>query len=259
MKRVFCVLVAAGLLALAPGSAFAQSGAAGDWELSMTTPQGNTTVGLSLSLAADKVSGELSSPMGAVPVTGTATGNDVALTAELAVQGMNLEFGITGKVDGDTIAGNVKVGDFGEFPFTGKRVAKTAAAAAPAGAAAPAAAAAPDAAAAPAAAAGGPINDLNGKWNITLSIQGMGEIPAVADIKQDGDKLTGTLSGPAGDLVIAGTVTGRTVKIDFEADTPQGKLPVTMTGDMGATSVTGKASIAGLGEADWTATRAAVQ
>jgi len=250
MKRVICVLAAAGLLALAPGSALAQSGAAGDWELSMTTPQGNTTVGLSLSLAGDKVSGELSSPMGAVPVTGTATGNDVALTAELAVQGMNLEFGITGKVDADTIAGTVKVGDFGEFPFTGKRVAKTA------GAAAPAAAAAPVAAAASAAASGGPINDLNGKWNITLSIAGMGEIPAVADLKQVGDKLTGTLSGPAGDLVIAGTVTGRTVKIDFEADTPQGKLPVSMTGDMGATSVTGKASIAGLGEADWTATRA---
>ena len=251
MKRVICVLAAAALMALAPGSAFAQAGPAGDWELSMATPQGNTTVGLSLSLAADKVSGELSSPMGAVPVTGTATGNDVALSAELAVQGMNLEFGITGKVDGDTMAGSVKVGDFGEFPFTGKRVAKTAAAAPPA-AAAPASAAAPAAAAA----GSGPITDLNGKWNVVLTIAGMGEIPAVADLKQDGDKLSGTLSGPAGDLVIAGTVTGRTVKIDFEADTPQGKLPVSMTGDMGATSVTGKASIAGLGEADWTATRA---
>jgi len=250
MKRVFCVLAATALLALAPGSAFAQAGPAGDWELTMSTPQGNQTVGLSLSLAADKVSGELSSPMGAVPVTGTATGNDVALSAELAIQGMNLEFGITGKVDGDTIAGNVKVGDFGEFPFTGKRVAKTAAAAPPAAAAA----AAPAAAAA--AAASGPITDLNGKWNVVLSIAGMGEIPAVANLKQEGDKLSGTLSGPAGDLVIAGTVTGRTVKIDFEADTPQGKLPVTMTGDMGDTSVTGKASIAGLGEADWTATRA---
>ena len=253
MKRAFCVLAATALLALAPGSAFAQAGAAGDWELTMATPQGNQTVGLSLSLAADKVSGELSSPMGAVPVTGTATGNDVALSAELAVQGMNLEFGITGKVDGDTMAGSVKVGDFGEFPFTGKRVAKTAAAAPPA-AAAPASAAAPAAAAA--AAGSGPITDLNGKWNVVLTIAGMGEIPAVADLKQDGDKLSGTLSGPAGDLVIAGTVTGRTVKIDFEADTPQGKLPVSMTGDMGATSVTGKASIAGLGEADWTATRA---
>jgi len=249
MKRAFCVLAATALLALAPGSAFAQAGAAGDWELTMATPQGNQTVGLSLSLAADKVSGELSSPMGAVPVTGTATGNDVALTAELAIQGMNLEFGITGKVDGDNIAGNVKVGDFGEFPFTGKRVAKTASAGAPAATAVPVAAAS-------AAAGSEAITDLNGKWNVVLSIAGMGEIPAVAVLKQEGDKLSGTLSGPAGDLVIAGTVTGRTVKIDFEADTPQGKLPVTMTGDMGATSVSGKASIAGLGEADWTATRA---
>ena len=32
-----------------------------------------------------------------------------------------------------------------------------------------------------------------------------------------------------------------------------------MTGDMGDTAISGKASIAGLGEADWTATRAAVQ
>jgi hypothetical protein len=164
---------------------------------------------------------------------------------------MALQFGINGKVDGDAMNGSVKVGDFGEFPFTGKRVTKTAAAAPPAAAAA----AAPVGSTAETA----PITDLNGKWDIKLAIAGMGEIPATALIKQDGDKLSGTISGPAGDLVIAGTVTGRTVKIDFEADTPQGKLPVTMTGDMGATSVTGKASIAGMGEAEWTATRAAVQ
>ncbi len=76
-------------------------------------------------------------------------------------------------------------------------------------------------------------------------------------MKQEGEKLTGTINGPAGEMAIAGTVTGKSVKIDFEADTPQGKLPVTMTGDIGATSVSGKASIAGMGGADWTATRAA--
>jgi len=32
---------------------------------------------------------------------------------------MTLEF--AGKVDGDTISGNVKAGAFGSFPFTGKR------------------------------------------------------------------------------------------------------------------------------------------
>jgi hypothetical protein len=100
---------------------------------------------------------------------------------------------------------------------------------------------------------------LNGKWDIKLMIAGVGEFPVSAVMKQDGEKLTGTITGPTGDIAIAGTVTGRAVKIDFEADTPQGKLPVTMTGDMGPTSLTGKASIAGMGEADWTATRAAIQ
>jgi hypothetical protein len=257
MTRVLGVLTAAAFVVFAPGTALAQSGPAGDWELSMTTPQGTNTVGLSISLAGDKVSGDLSSQLGSVPVSGTATGNDLAVSAEVSMQGMALQFGITGKIDGDAMNGTVKVGDFGEFPFTGKRVAK--AATAPAAAAAAAPAAATSAASGVSDAAAAPITDLNGKWDIKLAIAGMGEIPATAMIKQDGDKLTGTLSGPAGDLVIAGTVTGRTVQIDFEAETPQGKLPVTMTGDMGATSVTGKASIAGLGEADWTATRAAVQ
>jgi hypothetical protein len=244
MKQALGVLAAAAVLAITPVSAFAQSGPAGQWDLAMSTPQGTSNVGLTLSLAGDKVSGEMSSPMGAVPVAGTASGNDVKLTAELSIQGMALTFGIDGKVDGDSIAGTVKVGDFGEFPFTGKRASTTAAAAA---------------AAAPVAATGAAITDLNGKWDIKLVISGMGEMPATAVMKQTGDKVSGTISGPAGEMAIAGTVTGKSVRIDFEADTPQGKLPITMTGDIGVTSVTGKASIAGMGEADWTATRAAVQ
>jgi hypothetical protein len=244
MKQVIGVLAAAAVLAMAPVSASAQTGAAGEWELAMTTPQGTNTVGLSLTLTGDKVSGELTSPMGAVPVTGTATGNDVKLTADVTIQGMALTFAIDGKVAGDAMDGSVKVGDFGEFPFTGKRAAARAAAAAPS--------TAPSANAAP-------ITDLNGKWDIKLVIAGMGEMPATAVMKQEGEKLTGTISGPAGEIIIAGTVIGKAVSILFEAETPQGKLPVTMTGDIGTTSVSGKASIAGMGEAEWTATRAAVQ
>ena len=60
----------------------------------------------------------------------------------------------------------------------------------------------------------------------------MGEVPATADIKQDGDKVTGTISSPAGEVPIAGTITGRSLKLDFEAETPQGTLPVTMTGEL---------------------------
>lgn len=241
MKKFFGVLAASAVLAFSSSSAFAQSGPAGDWTLAMATPQGTTNVALSLRVAGDKLTGEMNSPMGPVAVAGTAVGNDINATADISIQGMALTFVIGGKVEGDTMAGTVKVGDFGEFPFTGTRAGT-----------APAAAAA-----SPTGTAAAVITDLNGKWDIKIVIAGMGEMPAVAVMKQDGEKLSGTISGPAGEMVIAGSVVGKVVKIDFEADTPQGKLPVTMTGDIGATSVTGKASIAGMGEADWTATRAA--
>ena len=66
------------VVALAPGLALAQTGPAGDWELTIETPQGANTVDLSLKLDGDKLSGDLSSQMGSVPVTGTATGQRVA-------------------------------------------------------------------------------------------------------------------------------------------------------------------------------------
>ena len=57
--------------------------------------------------------------MGAVPVVGTAAGNDVKVTADINIQGMALTFAIDGKVNGDAMDGSVKVGDFGEFPSPG--------------------------------------------------------------------------------------------------------------------------------------------
>src|SRR3954464_2927696 len=103
MKQAIGVLALAAVLATTPSTAFAQSGPAGDWELSMTTPQGTNTVGLSVVLAGEKVSGELSSPMGSVPIAGTATGNDVKVTADINIQGMALTFAIDGKVTGDAM------------------------------------------------------------------------------------------------------------------------------------------------------------
>lgn len=251
MKKYLGVLTAAVVVAFTAVPAFAQTGPAGEWQITMSTPQGATDSTLELTVNGDKVTGQLSNAMGPVGVSGTTADNAVKLTAEINIQSMALTLAIDGKVTGDTMDGTVKVGDFGEFPFTGKRAGAAAAAAT---AAAPA-----TAAAATANAAATTITDMNGRWDIKIVIAGMGEMPATAVMKQDGETLTGTISGPAGDLLIAGSVTGRTVKIEFEADTPQGKIPVTMTGDIGATSVIGKASVAGMGEADWTATRAANQ
>jgi hypothetical protein len=89
-----------------------------------------------------------------------------------------------------------------------------------------------------------------------ISLEGVGEFPVQADFKQDGTKLTGTFNGPTGEVTLEGTMTGSTLKMQFEVETPQGKLPIVMTGDLGAEGFTGKATLAGMGEANWKGTRA---
>jgi len=247
MKCVKTAIVAASFVLSLASAAFAQNSVAGAWELTVDSPQGANASTLTLKQDGDKLTGELASAMGSTPVTGTFSAGSVAITANLDDQGTSLQLGISGKVDADTMTGSVKVGDFGEFPFTAKR-AGSAAAAAPAPAAAPVA----RAAAAPV----GSTTDATGKWDIVISLEGVGEFPVQADFKQDGTKLTGTFNGPTGEVTLEGTMTGSTLRMQFEVETPQGKLPIVMTGALGAEGFTGKATLAGMGEANWKGTRA---
>jgi hypothetical protein len=246
MKCVKASLVAVSFVLSLASTAFAQNSVAGAWEITVDTPQGANASTLTLKQDGDKLTGDLASGMGSSPVTGTFSAGTIAVTANIDVQGTTLQLGISGKVDADSMSGSVKFGDFGEFPFKGKRAGSGAAAAAPV--AAPAAASA--------AAAAGSATDATGKWDIVISLEGVGEFPVQADFKQDGSKITGTFSGPGGDVVLQGTMTGPSLKLEFDVETPQGKMPVVMTGDLTTAGFTGKASLAGMGEANWKGTRA---
>jgi hypothetical protein len=229
---------AALLVSLASSPVFAQDNVAGAWELTLDTPQGANAVTLTLTLDGEKADGTLVSPIGTMPVTGTAIGGAVNLTGTLDMQGMRLPLGLTGALAGEGLNGSVKLGDLGEFPFTGKRPA-------------PPVTAAADTAAAVAPAAVG----VSGKWNITLILTGLGEFPATANLTQEGEAVSGTLNSLIGNVSVKGTMVGALLKLEFTAETPQGPLPITMTGDLGENGFVGKASIAGMGDADWKGVR----
>lgn len=248
MSRVKISLAVASLVLSLTSAAWAQNSVAGSWEITVNTPQGPQTSILTLKQDGDKLTGDLANQMGTIPATGTFSGGTVTVNTTVAVQGMNLDFIITGKVEGDALNGTIKVGDFGEFPFTGKRAAAGAAPARPAPAPAAPAASAPPAAA-------GSTTDATGKWDLVFTIEGVGEFPVTADLKQDGTKITGTFSGPTGDVTLQGTMTGPTLKLEFEVETPQGKMPIVILGDLGPEGFTGKATLTGMGEATWKGTR----
>ena len=242
MNRMKALLAATLVLCAAP--AFAQTDVSGDWDVTIVSPQGSNTSRVTLKQDGAKVSGLFKSPAGELPFEGgTITGNELKFEFTVNFQGNPLPITLTGKVDGGSITGKADFGGFAEGDWSGKKVDAAMAAAAPA--------AAPAAAAKPAAAGAG----LSGKWDLVIKTQ-MGDLPASAEFADAGGKITGTLMGPQGAITIAGTFDGNVLKLEFTAPTPNGDIPIKMTGDVSGDSIEGKADFGGMGTGEWSAKRA---
>jgi hypothetical protein len=239
-------LTAAGVLALAlvaAASAAPAQDLTGAWDVTLSTPQGDQTVEANITQAGTAITGQLISPLGTVDLKGTLVENVLDAGFSIPVQGNVFEIRMKGKVEGDTISGTADFAGLGEAPWTARR--KPAAAAADS--AAPAGSEAPDAA------AGG---DAAGKWDIVLDIPQVGAIPVTGTFTQLEERVTGTLTGPQGDIAVTGTMIGKTLTLEFVAPTPDGTVPVKMTGELAAEGFAGTASLGGPGEAEWSAKRA---
>ncbi len=250
MTRARLVVLLLAFLIAAP--AFSQTNVTGDWDVTIQSPQGTNTVKVTFTQDGDQVKGLFKSQRGELPFTGTLTGDELTFAYTIDVQGMALDITMTGKVEGASIAGKAKFGDFGEGDWSAKRAVATdsAAAAAPAVATPPAETATP--------AAGGPTARASGDWEITIKTPG-GDVAATATLADEDGKLTGTLrrdDGQMGEVSVSGTIDGKALKLSFTAQTPQGSLPITLTGDIeGDAVLNGKAEIGGMGTMEWTAKR----
>ena len=254
MTRLIGSLVVLLLASVAP--AFAQPNVAGDWNVTITSPQGTNTVRVTFKQDGEKVSGTFKGQAGELPFEGgSLTGDDLKFAFTIPVQGMQLEITMTGKVAGDSIEGKAQFGGFAEGDWSAKRApADTAAAATPAAATPAATTAATTAASTPATKPAVSAAGLTGQWEVTLKTQ-MGDVPATADITDTAGKITGTISGPQGAVDVSGTFDGNALKLEFTAKTPQGDIPITMTGELTGDSLAGKAEFGGLGQGEWIAKR----
>jgi hypothetical protein len=252
MSRLNTTLLALAFALSLPYPAFAQGDVTGDWTVTVESPQGATSIDATMKQAGEDLTGTITSPMGAVDFKGKVIKDALNVSYTLDLQGNSIEIKMTGTVAGDSITGNLNFGGMGDVPWTAKK--KTAASAA-ASTPPPAAAAAAPAPATTTTASVGSTTDVTGKWDITFNMAG-NPMPATANFTQTADKVTGTFSSQAGETPVAGTMTGSALKLEFNVETPQGQITIQMTGDLSAAGITGKAQIVGLGEADWSATRA---
>jgi hypothetical protein len=239
MTRARLCVLALAIAACAPVAAFAQTDVSGDWQATIDSPQGPATIDVTLKQAGEALTGTVTSPMGSVDFKGKILRDALTVSYTLNLQGNSIEITMTGTAAGDVITGSLDFGGMGQVPWTAKRKAASAAAPPSRTASAP-----------PAAEGGG----ISGKWDIVFNMGG-NQMPGNATFTQAGDKVTGAITSLAGSVAVTGTMTGGTLKLEFTVPTPQGDIPMTMTGDLGPDGFTGKASIAGVGDADWTGKR----
>ena len=115
--RFLCSLALAVTLA---GSAFAQSGVAGNWTLTFQTPNGAREASAVMKVDGSKLMGSIMSEAGEAKFEGTVKGNTFNISLDVQTQNGVISIGIDGEVDGDSMKGTMNFGQ-GTGEFTGVR------------------------------------------------------------------------------------------------------------------------------------------
>lgn len=241
MKRTLCAALIT-LVVLTSAVARQSPNVVGTWDITIDSPQGQNKAMLVIKKDADKLSGAMKSARGERPIESVAlTGNDITFVMKANVQGQDMVFTYKGKVEQDSMKGDVDFGGFASGTWSAVPHKE--------GAAAPAAAA--PATAAPQA---GGIN-VTGDWNVSVETSAGSGNPSFT-FKQDGENLTGTYKGQLGEGPLTGTVKGSDIKFTIKLNAQGQDLTIVYTGTIESKdSMKGKVMLGELGEGTWTGKR----
>lgn len=105
------------------GPAAAQANVTGTWAITIQGPEGPGEATATLEQDGSMFSGTIAVDQaeGASIENGTIVENLISFELIVSVQGMEIALQVEGEVDGDMIAGEMFVPDFGGFPFTAER------------------------------------------------------------------------------------------------------------------------------------------
>jgi hypothetical protein len=123
MKRTSTILaVLLGMMLVLSLVAVAEDAAkvGGTWEMTSQGRQGPMTSTLTIDQDGNKFKGTLKGARGENPIEGTVDGNKISFTVERETPNGKMTMNYTGKVDGDSIKGTVKMGE-NEREWTAKK------------------------------------------------------------------------------------------------------------------------------------------
>lgn len=93
----------------------------GTWLLQVETSAGGGSPTFTFKQTGDKLEGTYEGTFGKAPVTGTVKGNEARWSFNVDVQGVQATCEYVGTVEKDSIKGTMKIGDFADGTFTGKK------------------------------------------------------------------------------------------------------------------------------------------
>jgi hypothetical protein len=95
-----------------------------------------------------------------------------------------------------------------------------------------------------------------GKWTMTLEMS-MGTGTPTLDLKQDGEKITGTYTGRYGTFALEGKLKDRAIAFSFSMSAEGQAVEMSFAGEVAADGQTmkGTAVLGEMGDATWTAKR----
>jgi len=98
------------------------------------------------------------------------------------------------------------------------------------------------------------VPNVTGKWVMTLDMS-MGVASPMLELKQDGEKLTGTYTGRYGTFALDGSLKATAIQFSFTMGAEGQESVMSFAGEVSAdgTAMKGTASLGEMGDATWTA------
>ncbi len=93
----------------------------GDWEMTITTPRGERTQDVNFKQEGEKLTVIMQGRRGEVTAEGTVKGNEIEWTITRSTPRGEFAITYTGKIEGDTMSGEVQMGDFGSSEWKAKK------------------------------------------------------------------------------------------------------------------------------------------
>jgi hypothetical protein len=198
MTTALLLVFAIAVSAQTPAPAAPPADVIGSWDVSFSTAQGVIAGYLTLKKDGAKIVGTVGSQMGESPAEAEVKGKDLSVWFTFQSGNGPIDITMTGKVDGDKIAGGLSAGSQAIGDWTATRTKDTKD---------PKDAKDPTTDAAKV--------DLTGTWNVSVELPNMTATPSIT-LKQEGEKLTGEyVSAQYGKFPITGTVKGQDVNFSF--------------------------------------------